>query len=195
MANVDVDAHEIDRWFTQDVLPLEPALMRFLRRNWRNESDLADLRQELYVRLYESARTGLPAQTQAFVFRAARNLLINHVRRSRIVSIEAVADLDALNVAIDTITPEQEASARDDIRQLQAGLDRLPPRCREAVVLRRIEGLSQRECAARMGVAEDTVEKHMMYGMKALIDYMLGGTGRIQRGAAVQGKRQGLPRD
>lgn len=177
---------EIDAWFLREVLPLEPLLMRFLRRNWRNESDLPDLRQELYVRLYESAQTGMPLQTRAFVLRAARNLLINHVRRGRIVSIEAVADLDTLSMAIDTITPEQQVSAREELRQLQSGLERLPPRCREVVVLRRIEGLSQREVAARMGVGEDAVEKHMSYGMRALTDFMLGGTGRIRRKAAAR---------
>lgn len=189
------EVQDVDRWFAEEVLPLEPALMHFLRKNWRNEADWVDLRQELYVRLYEAARNGLPRQTQAFVFRSARNLLINQVRRSRIVSIEAVADLDSLNLAVDTITPEQEATAQDELRQLQDGLDKLPPRCREAVVLRRVEGLSQRECAARMGVGEDTIEKHMMYGMRALMDHMLGGTGRVQRGAAGAHRRKVAPHE
>lgn len=180
------DMAEIDAWFMREVLPLEPLLMRFLRRNWRSEADLPDLRQELYVRLYESARAALPLQTRPFVLRAARNLLINHVRRGRIVSIEAMAELDSLNLAVDTITPEQQVSAREELRQLQSGLERLPPRCREVVMLRRIEGLSQREVAARMGVGEDTVEKHMSYGMRALTDFMLGGSGRIRRKPAVR---------
>lgn len=176
-----LEAGQVDEWFTREVLPLEPALMRFLRRNWRNESELQDLRQELYVRLYESAGSGLPAQTKPFVFTAARNLLINHVRRARIVPMELVADLDALNIAVDMLTPEREVTARDELRQLQLGLDRLPPRCREVVVLRRVEGLSQREVAVRLGVGEDTVEKQMSFGMRALIDFMLGGSGKIRR--------------
>jgi RNA polymerase sigma factor (sigma-70 family) len=175
------EKRQIDEWFLREVLPLEPSLMRFLRRNWHNESDLTDLRQELYVRLYESATEAVPAHTRAFVFTAARNMLINHVRRGRIVSMEVVADLDALNIAVDTVTPEQQVSAREELRRLQSGLERLPPRCREVVVLRRVEGLSQREVATRLGVGEDTVEKHMTYGMRALIDFMLGGLGRVQR--------------
>lgn len=175
------DAGQVNEWFMREVLPLEPLLMRFFRRNWRNESDLVDLRQELYVRIYESGLKGLPSQTKPFVFMAARNLLINHVRRARIVSIEAVADLDAMNVAIDMVTPEREVTARDELRQLQIGLNNLPPRCREVVMLRRIEGLSQREVAAQLSVGEDTVEKHMMYGMRALINFMLGGSGKIER--------------
>lgn len=174
----------VDEWFSREVLPLEPALMRYLRRNWRNEDDLPDLRQELYVKLYDAAHNGLPSQTQAFVFAAARNLLINRVRRARIVSIETVADLDDLNVSMDTLTPERRVSASEQLQRLQTGLERLPPRCRDVVRLRRIEGLSQKETAERLGISVRTVEKHMMYGMRALIDYMLGGSGKIRRGAA-----------
>ena len=118
-----VDAQRLDEWFLTEVMPLEPALMRFLRRNWRNPSEIADLRQELYVRLYDSGRAGLPAQTKAFVFRAARNLLINRAVRGQVVSIELVADLEALNVAADTASPERNVEARDELRRLQAGLD------------------------------------------------------------------------
>lgn len=182
----------IDEWFTQEVLPLEPALMRYLRRNWRNEDDLADLRQELYVKLYDSARNGLPEQTQAFVFTAARNLLINHVRRARIVSIEYVADLDELNVSMDTVTPERNVSAREQLQRLQTGLDNLPPRCRDVVKLRRIEGLSQKQTAERLGISVRTVEKQMMYGMRALVDYMLGGSGKIRRDAEKLEREQAI---
>lgn len=181
-----VDADRLDRWFCSEVLPLEPALMRFFRRNWRNGSEVADLRQELYVRLYDSGREGLPTQTKAFVFRAARNLLINRAVRGQVVSIELVADLEGLSVAADTVTPERNVAARDELRRLQAGLDRLPPRCRQVVVLRRIEGLSQKEVAARLGVGEDTVEKQMVYGMRALIDFMLGGSGKVRRGPGAR---------
>ena len=46
---------DLDEWFQQEVLPLESSLTRFLRRNWNNESDLADFRQELYANVYEAA--------------------------------------------------------------------------------------------------------------------------------------------
>lgn len=187
-----VGSQRLDDWFLTEVLPLEPALTRFLRRNWRDEGEIADLRQDLYVRLYDAARDGLPVQTKAFVFAAARNLLINRARRGQIVSFEVVADLEAVSVAVDAVTPERNVAARDELRRLQLGLDRLPPRCREVIVLRKVQGLSQREVAAQLGVGEDTVEKQVVYGMRALIDFMLGGTGRIQRrgpARSVQARR------
>ena len=69
-------------------------------------------------------------------------------------------------------------------------MERLPARCREVIVLRKIEGLSQRETAARMGVREDTVERQMVQGMRALTDFMLGGTGRIRRASRLARARE-----
>jgi RNA polymerase sigma-70 factor (ECF subfamily) len=178
-----VEEDALKAWFFREILPLEAALTRFIRRNWRVEAEIPDLRQEIYARVYESAKERLPLQAKPFLFTVARNHLINSARRERIVSFEVVADLESLNVAIDTMTPERYVTAREELRRLKAGLDKLPPRCREVIMLRKIEGLSQRQVAVRMGVGETTVEHQMVHGMRALVDYMLGGSGKIKRSA------------
>ena len=169
-------AEALDRWFVEEVLPLEPALMRMLRRHWRRADDIADLRQEVYTRVYESAgRDGLPANTGAYVFRSARNLLIDQARRARIISFDLVAELEELPESPrDEWSPERVSSARAELRMLERALGELPPRCREVVSLRRIEGLSQKEIAARLGIAEGTVEKHVTLGMRALAEALAG---------------------
>ena len=78
------------------------------------------------------------------------------MRRERVIPIEAVGDLDALGVAFDAPGPDRSVIARDELLRLQGAIDRLPPRCREVVTLARIEGLTGREIAARMGVSEIT---------------------------------------
>jgi RNA polymerase sigma factor (sigma-70 family) len=98
------------------------------------------------------------------------------------VSIDLVADLEALNTPFDEPGAHRQLEAREELRRVQAGLDLLPPRCREVVVARRIEGLSQRETAQRLGIGEDTVERQMLNGMRALVDFMLGGSGKLKRG-------------
>jgi RNA polymerase sigma-70 factor (ECF subfamily) len=92
------------------------------------------------------------------------------VRREHVVPIEAVADVDALGVAMDSPGPDRTVIARDELRRLQSALDRLPDRCREAVILSRIEGLTGREIAERMGVTESTVSIHLANGVRALVD-------------------------
>lgn len=188
-----VQEEALKTWFFREILPLEPALTRFIRRNWRDWSEVEDLRQEIYARVYEGALQGLPRQAKPYLFVTARNHLINRAKRSQIVRFEVVADLEALNVAIETVTPERELSARDELRRVLVGLDRLPPRCREVVRLRKFEGLSQREVATRMGIGEDTVEQQMVHGMRALTDFLLGGTGRIRRRPLRKTKQGEIP--
>ncbi|HEV2561784.1 MAG TPA: RNA polymerase sigma factor [Rhizomicrobium sp.] len=157
-------------WFVREVLPLEAALMQFLRRSSRNRSEADDLRQEVYVRICEAAQNEIPVPARPFVFTVARNLLIDRARREQIVSIEAVADLGALEIVADEPEPDRSVIARQQLRRLQSALDRLPGRCRQAVILRKIDGLSYREIATRMGIAEDTVSKHLREGMYVLAD-------------------------
>jgi RNA polymerase sigma-70 factor (ECF subfamily) len=176
-----IDDATLRAWFFREVFPLEAALTRYIRRNWRNESDVADLRQEIYARIYSAARERLPLQTKPFLFTTARNHLINQAKRAQIVSIDHVAGLEASPVLVDAVTPDRHVTARDELRRVQAGLDRLPPRCREIVVLRKIEGLSTKAVAARLNIGVDAVEQQMVHGMRALVDFMAGGPGKIRR--------------
>jgi RNA polymerase sigma-70 factor (ECF subfamily) len=172
--DAEMTASPAEDWFVREVLPLEAALMQFLQHNWRNKADIADLRQDVYVQVFDAAHTKIPDNAKAFVFQTARNLLINRLKREHIVPIEAVADVEALNATIETPGPERNTIARDELRRLQAALDRLPPRCREAVVLGRIEGLSGREIAARMGITEQAVSAHLINGVRALVNEIYG---------------------
>jgi len=173
-AGASMSQSDADLWFVREVLPLEAALMQYLRRNCRNKADIADLAQDVYVQVYEAALVARPERPRAFVLATARNLLINRVRRDQIVRIEAVADLEAINVALDEPSPERTAIARDTLRRLQAGLESLPPRCRQAVVMKKVEGLSAREIASRMGITENTVNRHLTEGMLMLADCLYG---------------------
>jgi RNA polymerase sigma-70 factor (ECF subfamily) len=181
-----IDDTTLKAWFFREVFPLEPALTRYIRRNWRNEADIADLRQEVYAKVYNAARERLPLQAKAFLFTTARNHLINTAKRAQIVSFEHVADLETSPVAMDLMTPDRHLSARDELRRVREGLERLPPRCRQVVTLRKIEGLSTKEVAAQLNVGIDTVEQQMVHGMRALVDFMMGGSGRIKRGSEAR---------
>lgn len=170
-------------WFGREVLPLEASLMQYLEHNWRNASDITDLRQEVYVRVYTAALRKIPERPKHFVFATARNLLIDRVRHEQIIPIEAAADLEALDAAVDTPGPDRVIQARDELRRLQAALDRLTPRCREAVILGRIEGLSKAEIAVRMGIAEISVAQYLTEGIYALADILYGEPPNVRRKA------------
>jgi len=175
------DERALNAWFCREVLPLEGALTQFIRRNWRVPADVVDLRQDIYERALSGARSGIPTHTRHYLFTVARNHLINRAKRGQIVSFELVADMASFDAEYDRFGTERQLNAREELRRAQAGLEQLPPRCREVVRLRKVEGLSTRETADRLGISINTVEKQMTQGMRALVDFMLGGSGRISR--------------
>jgi len=164
---------EVKSWFVREVLPLEAVLIQFLSRSGRNRADIEDLRQELYMRVCAIALREIPNPTRPLVFTVARNLLIDRVRREQVVPIEAVENLDVLNVAIDAPSIDRIVIARDELRLLDKALKKLPDRERSAVTMHKIEGLSVREIAARFGVSERTIERHLSEGLRVLADAIL----------------------
>lgn len=181
----------VREWFVQEVLPLEGVIEGFLRRNWRDVDEIADLRQEVYARVFDACKTFRPESAQAFVLTTARNLLIDRARRDQVVSFESYAEIESLPQPIDELSPERHASARSTLRRLQAALEKLPARCRMVIELRKIDELSQREVAARMGITEDTVERQVSKGVRALADAMAAiGQDVGGRGAQPPGTRK-----
>jgi RNA polymerase sigma factor (sigma-70 family) len=164
----------LDQWFAAEILPLEGALVRFLSRVWPNPAEVPDLRQDIYVRVYESARRGFPHSPRAYLFKTARNLMADRVRRARIVHIDSNQDFEVLNVLIDEISPERRLAARQELQHLAQAFDALSDKCRSVVWLRRVEGLSQQETARRLGMREGAVESQLGRAVRILAMAVFG---------------------
>ena len=163
-----------EAWFQREILAHEAALVRFLSHKLSNPADVQDIRHDIYVRILESAERELPTQPKAFLFSVARNILIDRARRNRIVAIDLLEDLDVLNVLIDEATPERRESGRQQLQKLSTLIQGLPDRCRDVVWMRRVEDIPQKVIAQRLGIAEATVEKHLVRGIRLLADALYG---------------------
>lgn len=163
----------LDTWFKEEVLRHEAALVRFLTRISPRRYGLTDLCQETYARVYEAATVTRPQFARSFLFSTARNLVFDHIRRERVVSIEVVADIDALNVLIDEISPERRAIGTQQIKLLTEAFNLLPRKCREVMWLRRVQDIPQKEVAKRLRISERTVEKHVSKAVRLLAKYLL----------------------
>lgn len=164
----------LDTWFKREILLHEGALDRYLLRAWPNPHDVFDLRQDIYVRVYEAAAKARPHAPKSFLFATARHLLTDRLRRKRIVAIDAVGDPDALNVLIEDLSPEHRTAAHQELRRLAEALDTLSPRCRDTVWLRRVDEIPQKEVARRLGMTPKMVEKHLRKGILRLAAALFG---------------------
>jgi len=62
----------LDIWFAQEILMHEASLVRYLARVWPHHEEIHDLRQEIYVRVYEAAMKSRPQSTAPLSYRIVR---------------------------------------------------------------------------------------------------------------------------
>lgn len=155
------------RWFRQQVLPLEPQLRRqAMRIASGNAQDAEDLVHDAFLRILGTSGWRAIDNPAAFAVRIMQNLGIDSIRRRKVVAIDAITDLQTLNIADDLPGPEESASRQREQALLTEAIAALPPQCRRVLTMRKIEDLPHREIAARLGISVSTVEKHLARGLR-----------------------------
>lgn len=139
----------------------------WLARSRVPPEDADEVIQDAYCRLAQLDTVEHIARPDAYFFSIVRNLLVRRLKRARVVPIEAIAEIDAYQDEAGP-SPEREAANRLDYARMLAFMAALPERCRQIVQLRKIEGWSQKEIAAHLGVTEKAVEKQVWAGVKAI---------------------------
>lgn len=159
---------ELAEWVGREILPLERDLRSWLRRRVATPSDVEDIVQECYCRLARLHDVSHITQPRAYLYAVARNLLQNQLKAARVVRLEAIAELD-MEWRSDDPSPEDVVMARSELGRVQAALATLSERARSIFVMRRIEGMSQREIAQAMGVSEAVVENDASRSLRAIL--------------------------
>jgi len=157
-------AQEREAWFRCQVQPHEQGLRRYLSAQFRSLSDaIDDLVQESYLRILHAYERGPVVSPRGLLFTIARNVARDLLRRRGVGAAFSVTESDALRVlpAEDVPGPSESASRSQEYGLLAAAIAELPPRCREVLVLRKFEHLSQREIAQRLRISEHTVEAQL----------------------------------
>ncbi len=129
-------------------------LAGYLRRQLQCPHLAEDLCQEVFLRLGQHPQPGRLVESRAYLFRIARNLIIDHHRRRRARPVCQPLDEPDLCLACPRACPERATDRALCRRALHAALETLPPRLRQALVWHRIEGLTQAEIGRRLGVSE-----------------------------------------
>lgn len=170
-------------WLARQVLPHEPALRAWLTR-WRLQDLLVDdIVQEAYAVLAARESVEDIRNPRSYLFQTARSIILMHLRRSRVVSIRAVEDMERIGAPADEPSPEQQVSDREELHQLARAIADLPDVARQALTLRVIDGLSQREVGERLGISENAAQKHIARSIHLLMD-LFGRGGNAAPGAS-----------
>lgn len=159
---------EQTRWFTEEVHPHDGQLKAYLRRSFPSVRDVDDVVQDTYLRVWKRNLAQPIASAKGFLFQVARRLALNIVRHDRASPVEQRVTESDVSGVIEDKDLRETICTRQEILLVLAAIETLPRRCREIVLLRKIEGLSQKEIAEKLGLSEQTVQVQACRGLKRL---------------------------
>ena len=139
--------------------------------------EVEDIVQETYVRVCQIENKDMVREPRSFLFRTARNLALDHVKRaeSRLTTgtdaIDEVPAADFMSSSEVDSTYTQVVSDEEFVLFCEA-VRELPKQCRRAFILKKVYGYTLKEIMAEMGVGQPTVETHIVNGTKKCVQYL-----------------------
>lgn len=167
-----VSAGAEDRWFSDEVHVHDAQLKAYLRGSFPDMRDVEDVVQESYLRILRRRAVEPIHSAKAFLFQTARHLAFDFRRRVRASPIDGARDVRHLTVLDGHPDVAETVSRQEKIRLLADAIHTLPRRCREIFVLRRLQGVPQKEVAAQLGLSERTVEVQVQNGLRRCEEFL-----------------------
>jgi len=150
---------------------LAPRVLRLARRLLQDQAEAEDVTQEAMLRLWQIAPDWQAggAKPSTWLHRVTVNLATDRLRRRRGVALDAIEEPDdptpgVVDAMIDG----------DRKRALDEALALLPDRQRVAVVLRHLEGMTNPDIAATMGIGVEAVESLTARAKRRLAQLLAG---------------------
>jgi len=149
-------------------------LRNFIRRRVMDPRDAEDIQQDVFYELVEANRLLVPIeQVTGWLFRVARNRIIDLFRRKRPVSLADAggANEEGERLPLEDLLPSPEAGpealyARQVLlEELEAAIQELPEEQRQVFVGHEIEGRSFKQMAAETGVSVNTLLSRKRYAV------------------------------
>lgn len=136
-------------------------LQRLPRLSGMSPADREDIVQDACVRVLNKRSKQKIRDEMWYLLRVARNLIIDrHRTRTRRGNL-FVAEDDRHEIGSSVLDPERVLSGRERLEVIRYAIEKLPPRCAEALRLHRFGGLSYPAIAREMGISCSMVEKHI----------------------------------
>lgn len=153
------------------MMRLTPRVLGFASRMLSDSSEAEDVAQEAMLKLWKIAPDWRQneAKVSTWLYRVVSNLCTDRLRRRRGVGLDTIDEPED-----DRPNAEESLQQKSRAEALNAALETLPTRQRQAVILRHIEGLTNPEISEVMDIGVEAVESLTARGKRALAGALAG---------------------
>jgi len=174
MPSLDQITIEQDQLIAQAIEKDGSRLRNYIRKRVLDRDVTEDILQDVFSELVEAYRLLKPIeQVSAWLFRVAKNRIIDRFRGKKLESLgdAAYGDEDDVTVSLGDLLPSLESgpeaayASRVLLDELDDALDELPEEQRSTFIKHELEGYSFKELAAESGVSVNTLLSRKRYAV------------------------------
>jgi RNA polymerase sigma factor (sigma-70 family) len=160
-------------------------LLRYLTLRLGNRQEAEEVMQEAFIQYMAAQETTQIETPHAFLLKIAGNIAIDRIRHnaSRTAREQDWSDSHYRSQSFDaalgvgSAAQDRQLEAKEEIQRVLKVLSGLSTPVRTAFILHKFKGLTHKQVAAEMGLAQSTVEKHIIKAMRILLASAEGGSG------------------
>lgn len=169
---MDEKSDMMTAWIAREIVPHEVAIRKWLARRWGHVVDVDDVMQEAYCRIANLASVDHIDNPGGYFHRTANAVVTDIMRRAGIINFTSMTQIEWSNVIDYEPLPDRMLETRQEWERVNGLLGKLSDTCRKVIELRRVEGLSRKETAERLGVSENDVKNHLVRGLRKIMGAM-----------------------
>lgn len=147
-------------------------LLHFAMGFLRNKEVAEEIISDVYVKIWNKRKDITKIQNlKPYLFICVKNGCLSHLRKTKndkIVLIDKYTDF----IFIPVIGPENDDIDKKVIVEIHKAIDTLPPKCKIAFTLAKINGLKHKEIAEVMEISEKTVNNHLVSAIKKISEFL-----------------------
>ncbi|WP_447763997.1 RNA polymerase sigma factor [Sphingopyxis panaciterrae] len=185
-------------WIAREIVPREASIRRWFSRRWSHVVDVEDVIQEAYCRIASLASVDHIDNPGGYFHQTANAVVTDMMRRAGIIKFTSMTQIEWSNVIDNEPLADRALEASEEYARVDNLLGTLSDAGRKVIELRRIEGLSRKETAARLGLSENDVKNHLVRGLQKIMGAMAEQDARsstdaeeaVERKAEAIGKRR-----
>ncbi len=168
LKNISLIAKGDQRKFRQLMDLTADELFLFAKGFLRNKEVAEEIVSDVFVKIWNNrSEFGKIKNLKSYLFISVKNGCLSYLRKTKnekIISLDEYNDFHFLPVE----GPENDFIDNENLNQIYKAIEGLPPKCRLAFTLAKINGLKHREIAELMGISEKTVNNHIVSAIKKI---------------------------
>ena len=159
-------------WYYERIQPHEELIRHWISSRYGDYCDVDDVLQETLLKVLQAREKTEIASPKAFFFSVARNVAVNHIRKSKVRAADSIDDESFLDMIDEEMRVDEIAARNHELEILTKAIQSLPQRCQQIFTLSKVYGMSYKRISKELGISFHTVSSQITIGLSKCTKYM-----------------------